>query len=308
MAESVYDVVLQSTGHFDATELDWEQSPPPVSGFSLYPDCWIGRLPHGVKSGMVFDACSPSGYNFHPIRLDGCRYAICRKVSPPSYGADHLTWDHDNEIGRTLFLSRLIHPTTIAPCYSARLFFEDDALSFIVPGRVQGYATHVYVAASQWRDWLSQAEAEHLRDSLPVYIREAPERVRRARSHIDHVFHAFYLDQRTASLVSGFESLLKIERHAATAQFKLRVPALARMVGATITPDEAEALYDDRSVYVHGRTPNYTDLSDEQLERYNRVEAALRCALLRASTDAAFGDLFASDGSITNTFGALPSR
>jgi uncharacterized protein (DUF2384 family) len=127
-----------------------------------------------------------------------------------------------------------------------------------------------------------------------------------SESRIDHVFHAFYLDQRTASLVSGFESLLKVERHAATAQFKLPVPALARMVGTAITPDEAETLYDDRSVYVHGRTPNYTDLSDEQLERYNRFEAALRCALLRASTDASFGDQFASDVSVTNTFGALP--
>jgi hypothetical protein len=134
----------------------------------------------------------------------------------------------------------------------------------------------------------------------------SPERVRRARSHIDHAFRAFYLDQRTASLVSAFESLLKVERNRATAQFKLRVPALARTVGSTITPDEAENLYDDRSVYVHGRTPNYTDLSDELIERYNKFESVLRATLLRASTDAAFDFHFFSDAAITSAFGSLP--
>jgi hypothetical protein len=201
----------------------------------------------------------------------------------------------------------LIHPTTIAPQYSARLIFDENGkLLAVVPGRVQGYGTHVWIVAEEWRDWLSNTEAEQLREFMPVYILNAPERVRRARSHIDHAFHAFYLDQRTASLVSGFESLLKVERHAATAQFKLRVPALALMVGSAITPDEAEVLYDDRSVYVHGRTPNYTDVSAELIERYNKFETVLRSALLRASTDITFGNLFSTCGTITGTFGALP--
>jgi hypothetical protein len=185
------------------------------------------------------------------------------------------------------------------------MFFEDDVLSYIVPGHVQGYATHVWIVASQWRDWLSQSEMELLRDFMPLYIQDAPERVRRARSHIDHAFHAFYLDQRIASLVSSFESLLKVERNKITAQFKLRVPVLARMVGVAITPVEAEKLYDDRSVYVHGRQPNYTDVSDEVMERYNRFETAIRCALFRASIHAAFGDLFATDDSVVQTFGSL---
>jgi len=111
--------------------------------------------------------------------------------------------------------------------------------------------------------------------------------------------------------VSGFESLLKIDAPRgkpikATAQFKVRVPALAQMVGLAITPDEAEALYDDRSVYVHGRTPNYTNMNDELIERYNKFEMVLRSALLRASTDDTFGNLFATDGTITGAFGALP--
>ena len=78
------------------------------------------------------------------------------------------------------------------------------------------------------------------------------------------------------------------------------------MVGCAITPDEAESLYDDRSVYVHGRTPNYTDMNDELIERYNKFETVLRRALLCASTDTLFGNLFVSDGTIIGTFGALP--
>jgi hypothetical protein len=74
----------------------------------------------------------------------------------------------------------------------------------------------------------------------------------------------------------------------------------------TVTPDEVQALYDDRSVYVHGRTPNYTDVSDELIEQYNKFETVLRRALFRASTDPTFGDVFSTDGTITRTFGLFP--
>ena len=80
------------------------------------------------------------------------------------------------------------------------------------------------------------------------------------------------------------------------------------MVGATITPDEAENFYDDRSVYIHGRMPNFTNVNDELIERYNKFESVLRCALLRASTNAAFGQIFSSDGEITRAFGALTKK
>ena len=306
MAEEIFDVVSLPTLRFPVNQVEWDASPPIEPDFFLAADFWIGRLPQGVASESLIDACSPSGFNFHPSRNSGYRYAFCRKFDPPSYGPEHLRWDHDGVLRRALFVSRLIHPTTIAPNYSARLFLEKGELKTIVPGPVQGDFAHVWIVATKWRDWLTKDEAERLRDFLPLYIEHPPERVRRARRHIDHAFHAFYLDQRTASLVSGFESLLKVERHAATAQFKLRVPALAGVVGLTVTPDDAQALYDDRSVYVHGRTPNYTDVSDELIERYNKFETVLRCALFRASTDPTFGDLFSTDGTIARTFGLLP--
>ncbi|MGH9590557.1 MAG: hypothetical protein ACRD25_09185 [Terracidiphilus sp.] len=307
MGEEIFDVVLQPTMRFPVDQHEWETLPPIGIDFFLESEFWIGVLPCNVTSDSVIEAYSPAGFNFHPSRHTGYRYAFCRKVYPPNLGPEHLRWDHDGVIRKTLFLSRLIHPTTACPQYSARLFVRDGELKMVVPGPIQGDLTHIWIVAKQWRDWLTREEGEQLRSDMQRFNwNSPPERVRRARSHIDHAFRAFYLDQRTASLVSGFESLLKVQRYAATAQFKLRVPVLARTVGSAITSDEAEALYDDRSVYVHGRTPNYTDVSDGLIERYNKFETVLRSALLRASTDATFGNLFATDGTVTSNFGVLP--
>lgn len=303
MNEEIFDVVLQSTGKFQAANY-WDQLPPPRSDFLLDTDFWIGRLPHKIKGDQVFDAIEPAGFNFLPTRQFGWRYAFCRRVSLPSDSPDRLKWDHDGVLRRALFLSRLIHPTTIAPCYSARLFFADEQLRCIVPGHVRGYATHVWIVASEWRDWLSQAEAEQLKYSLSVYDQSPLERICRARSHIDYAFRAFYLEQRTASLVSSFESLLKTRRCSLTAQFALRVPALAQRVGVAITEDEARSIYDDRSVFVHGRQPNYTDLSEDIVERYGRFESAIRLSLFKASTDSEFAGIFATDITIEKNFGS----
>jgi hypothetical protein len=48
------------------------------------------------------------------------------------------------------------------------------------------------------------------------------------------------------------------------------------------------------------------DLSDELIERYNKFEIVLRCALSRASTDVDFSKLFSTDGAIEGKFGCLP--
>lgn len=302
MTEEFFDVALQTTsGYFDPRNQDWEHSPPARGNYSLGADFWIGRLPYDADSDAVFNACDPAGFNFRPYRQYGCRYAFCRKAGPPSHGPELYEWDNEGFLGRALFLSRLIHPTTVAPHYSARLIFQDGKLATIVSAN-RGYGSHVWIVANEWRDWLSEAEAEELRTGIATYNLQPPERVRRARSHIDHAFHAFYLDQRTASLVSAFESLLKIGRSGLTAQFRLRVPALAQQVGEAITPDEANAFYDDRSEFLHGSPPRYIDITDELMERYNKFERTLRCALLKASTDPNFCSMFASDDAIKDAF------
>ncbi len=230
------------------------------------------------------------------------RYAFCRRVRPDT--ADYYEWDNDLTIGITLFLSRLIHPTTIANCYSARLFFEDRELKTIVAGPTQGLGAHAWVVAKDdWRDWLTVPECIQLRDFGTNYEVDAPARVRRARKHIDNAFHSFYLDQRFASLVTAFKSLMKVSDFKSTKQFATRAPRLAKLLGYELTSAEAETMYADRSAFVHGSAASFEEFSDALIEQYNRFERVIRLALLRASTDADFANIFASAESVLQVFG-----
>ena len=302
MKEEVFDVIMQSTGAFVGDVYEYQKHRPPEEDFQLGPNCWVGHPPFDINPDLVFDACSPAGYNFHPFRQYGCRYALCRKVLPEH--TDYYSWDTDGWLRRILFLSRLIRPTTIGTNLSAKLYFRDGELRTIVPGPTQGFGTHAWVVATpNWRDWLSVPEFERLRDSIPVYNLNPPDRVRQARKHIDNAFHSFYLDQRCASIVTAFESLVKVSPYKTTRQFASRVPRLAERAGLELTEAEAIALYDDRSAFVHGSQVSFTDLSDELIVHYNRFEEVLRGCLLRASTEPAFAGLFSSDESILDAFG-----
>lgn len=302
MNEEIFDVILQSTGHFLA-DLHVFQANQPPDHFEFNEEFWIGSLPHDIDSDSVFDACQPAGLNFKPVRQYGMRYAFCRRMRPES--ADYYEWGSDATLPITVFLSRLIRPTTIALAYSARLYFENGELKTIVPGPTQSLGAHAWVLAKDnYRDWLSVPECERLRDLATVYNRDAPDRVRRARKHIDHAFHAFYLDQRFASLVTSFEALLKVSQYQATRQFAARTTKLAEMLGYQLTREEAEAMYRDRSAFVHGSPVSFDEVSDELIEMYNRFESVLRLALLRASTEAEFAQIFSSDDTVLQAFGA----
>ncbi len=199
-AEEIFDVVLQPTQRFQVSQLDWDTSPPLEPDLFLDSDFWIGRLPHSVTGESVIDAYSPAGFNFHPTRNTGYRYAFYRKVSPPNHGPEHLRWDHDGVICRALFLSRLIHPTTIAPYCSARLFFEDGELKTIVPGPVQGDLTHVWIVATQWRDWLTKTDGSSFGILYPFTSKtRLNECAGRAATLITHSAHSTWINVRLHS-------------------------------------------------------------------------------------------------------------
>jgi hypothetical protein len=103
--------------------------------------------------------------------------------------------------------------------------------------------------------------------------------------------------------VTSFESLLKVSEYGSTKQFTSKAPRLAEILGHELTGTEAEALYKDRSAFVHGFPVSFSDFNDELIEKYNRFERVLRLALLRASTEPEFAELFSSPAAIENTFG-----
>ncbi|HWW23286.1 MAG TPA: hypothetical protein VNY78_05245 [Edaphobacter sp.] len=304
MKFETYDVVLQSTGRFQSELSVFQTSPPIQADFHIDQNMWIGRLPYALSSSTVMDACDSTGYNYRPARQNGCRYAFVRKIDSDEYPS--YQWDEDGHLGKVLFLSRLIHPTTVAGQYSARLIFESGKLKTIIPGHTSGFGTQVWIVADDWRDWLTTAEAEKLRDLLPIYLTTPPvDRVRRARARIDYAFHSYYLDQRVTSLVTGFESLLKVGERSATAQSRIRVPRLAELFGITITDDDARAIYGDRSDIVHGEGPRWKDVDEKLMTLYQKFEQLLRATLLKASINKTFSQNFASNQAIRNAFGNL---
>jgi hypothetical protein len=300
--EKIFDVAIHTTGAFRASFQEFPMAPPPEGEFLLGEHLWVGSPPYEINTDIIFDACTPAGYNFRPTRQYGSRYCICREV--PADPAHYYVWDHGGGLSRLLFLSRLLRPTSIGTRYSAKLYFRNGELETIVPGPTQGFGVHAWVVANnEWRDWLSVAEFTSLGSLIPKYALGVPDRIRQARRHLDHAFHSFYLDQRCASLVTAFESLLKVSPYQATKQFASRASRLARLIGLDLTQSEAEALYSDRSAFVHGTQVSFTEFTDELICQYNRFESVLRVALLRASTESDFASLFATDQTIIDTFG-----
>lgn len=250
------------------------------------------------------DACEPAGYNFRPTRQFNCLYAFVRKLESDQYPS--YEWDEDGVLRKIIFLSRLIHPTTISGQYSARMIFENSELQTVIPGHTQGFGTQVWIVAEEWRDWIDTTQAEALRDFWPRYAAEtAPERVRRARARLGHALHNYYLDQRMISLVSSFESLLKVSQYKSEKQFCLRVSKLAELLGNPITEADALLTYKDRSEIVHGQGPTWNDVDAELMARYQQFELILRQALLKASVEPEFANNFVDDTVIQNVFGRI---
>jgi hypothetical protein len=320
MKEDIFDVILLSTGKFRADFQEFQEHRPPEQDFYLDDRMWVGTLPHGISSDLVFEACASPGWQFHPTRQYGMRYAFCHKVEAVQEA--YYQWDQNHTLGHAILLSRFIRPTTIGSSFAAKLYFRDGKLNSIVPGPTQSNCSHAWVVADHsWRDWLSVKELEQLHSLLPHYIRNAPMRVRLARKHIDNAFYTFFLDERFASLVTAFESLLKTSRNDLSEQFKVRASRLAEILGLQLSREDLHNTYGHRSAFVHGALPDFQGLgleADEQgtesteihpdlIGRYNRCEQVLRLALLRASTEPDFTKQFSSPESIETVFGS-PSK
>ena len=131
----VRDVILQSTTPDMRVADDVFRNEPPISERTeIDHDLWAGPLGSDAV-GSVFAACRAPGLNFDPARWNYCLYSLVRDMGWTA-GAS-LNWDHDRRLQDCLLLSRLVHPTTIATCFAARLFYRDGQLKQIVPGPTQ---------------------------------------------------------------------------------------------------------------------------------------------------------------------------
>jgi hypothetical protein len=107
-------------------------------------------------------------------------------------------------------------------------------------------------------------------------------------------FRTYYVEIASVHVVTALQSLLKVRRYAATAQFVTRVPALARAVAAGIsgmTRRRADAFYNRRSRLVHGRgmSVHTFDPATRELAAMQRL---LTTALRKAIEDRDFASMF----------------
>jgi hypothetical protein len=210
-------------------------------------------------------------------------------------------WDDQRKIWPTVQLSRLIRDNNTSTEFAVRRIVLRGGEEELVP--FDGYESHVlYRLHPEVSGWLDDDEAAKLADLLKAYWTgpALPLRVGRALRRVEVVASERYLEDALPIVVGALESLVKIGRNFAGAQFAQRSAALAAELNVTISPTECREVYDDRSALVHG---GGVDLSapgtlDDFADKFIRLQEALRRVVRRAIEDRAFAIIFAQDTNI----------
>ncbi len=291
--------------------VDHENPPPPLP-FSLTDDLALEAVDPEVLRRLKF-ACDQA--DWPPRTLEDwegghgdstwCPYAFIRRNPPAGSG---LSWDEDHVIHEAVACSRLVRPNGVWPHVAARLFSEgDEVVRIETPQRAFRAA---YVHEPDARLWLNEAECIRLRALLQKLVQSplaSYGRVWNGRWMAEKAAQEQTVEVRLGHVVTGLESLLNTDSHAATGQFVKRVPKIADAVGVVVSRTQAEKIYADRSEAVHGApTVLGTDevRGSTRLDRALLAEDVLRRAVLRAIEDDAFRASFDSPAAVDAAFGA----
>jgi hypothetical protein len=210
-----------------------------------------------------------------------------------------LNWDQDERLRHCLLIARLVHPTTVATCYSARLFYRNHQIVQIVPGPTQGFGAYAWVNGNNWRNWLTLSDMEEVRRLLISYdFEKLPSRVRRAVRHFLYGCYTYELDIRFTLVVTGLEALVNARSRGATLQFKKRLCMAGQDVGVTITEAAAKEAYDYRSNFVHGQLLQRDKISEKVQESYLPLETLLRLLIKKSIAQPQFASRFESESAI----------
>lgn len=218
----VRDVIVQTITHdLKVSDETFRSEPPLAKRIELGNGLWVGPLELETVNA-IFDACSPRGMNFNATRQFGYHYCFVREQKTPH--TPSIRWDEDRRLQNCMDLSRLVHPTTIATHFSARLSYEIgkyDFPSMIVPGYVQGLGAFAWVNGPAWRNWLTESDAQELAKLIAVYdYGKLPVRLRRAMRHLLYASFTYHLDLRFTLVVTGLEALVNTNRERVAKQFK----------------------------------------------------------------------------------------
>jgi hypothetical protein len=273
-------------------------SPPVQDRIEMVQGFWMGKLDADLAKTLMY-TCEPKVHGTPaPVRQYAQMYAYGRDLAPAS---EIHRWDDDHRLSRLVAMSRLIHPTTVGFRYAARVRQTDQALA-IVPGELHGISPDVYLSPSHTRDWLSVPEAELLAEvdaqAEPLTQPSFPKRVSRALWYFDYAQRTYYADLRWTMIATALEALIHTGTQGSTRHFKYRVPALAANVGAPpMTTAESDAAYDFRSRLSHGDA-FLSEMPQADINLYDKLETALRLAILKAFREPAFAATFLDDSQI----------
>lgn len=265
-------------------------------------------------SRRLLRASELRGEDWDPTHQDHVVHAYVRTVwtegehEPP----DQLYhWDNDGRIYSCIQLSRLVRDNATSTEHAVRRLVRADGTERLVP--FEGFDSHVaYRLYPEEAGWLDVDEAQQLGVLARAY-REGPAlptRVGRALRRADVVTRERYLEEAVPLVVGGLESVLKIGRYFARAQFAQRVPAVAGELGVSLTEAECGDLYDDRSALVHGADVDLSQPHDRTtFERgFIALQETLRRTVRRAIEEPEFAAIFRDDATISAHWPAIVRR
>jgi hypothetical protein len=270
---SIRDVLLVTTvggGSFEEF-----QAHPPVDS----PPIDLGK---GVQlteispdeSELVMNACAPRGHYFVAVRQFGIRNAFVRTISKSAYENSHYNWDADDVLKTVLRLSRLIRDNAYATQYAARIVEHADGQKQVIPyiGATSRYTWRI----RQDRDWLDHADGLELHQLLKAYwSRQVPEPLHRSINLFEDSFGTPNLYRAVPLIAAGLEAFLNTSRFQSGAQFKSRVPQVAREFGLPAGKAFINRMWVMRSLAAHGQriqlfTSNPTKPAQQQQQRRRR--------------------------------------
>jgi hypothetical protein len=211
------------------------------------------------------------------------------------------SWDEDQAISKTLFLSHFVHAHEGGFEFTARIETDErDRLVRLEPADVAPAFTRAYCCLGARRKWLTQADGLRLQELVAAYDAVLPSlaetRVGLAVSLFFESPFVFHGRPRALLLTTTLEGLVSTSTERAVKQFTTRVPALANEVGlSALDAAWAERIYGFRSKLAHGSALLQSVNERERQTKLDDVNAnltdldeLLRRVLRKALTDADF--------------------
>ncbi len=272
----------------------------------LTPELWVGA-PRDWDWERIMVACLPSGISADLARLDPPYYALVRAVKSQDTATQ---WDWDQELQRTLMLSRLVHCHSAGYAFRARVTRTDDGTTQEVfpPFWDNGSVYHPniernYVNPDEWKN------VGRLLEHYSAFKARDLNRVTSALFFREAAALEYWNDIAWALLGTAVERLVGPDWNGPNGQrrkklFCERLPALAELMGTPISEQDAKDAWGFRSLGAHGECisshPLAHDTADQPIraELYDRVVRLLSDALRKAILDEAFAMNFESEASV----------